>query len=32
VSLRRKGEGGQLVIYFYSEEELAALYEHIVEG
>lgn len=30
VSLRRKGEGGQLVIYFYSEEELAALYEHIV--
>jgi len=30
VSLKRKGEGGQLVIYFYSEEELAALYEHIV--
>ncbi len=30
VSLRRKGEGGQLVIYFYSEEELAALYDHIV--
>ncbi|MEA3375153.1 MAG: ParB/RepB/Spo0J family partition protein [Chloroflexota bacterium] len=30
VSLRRKGKGGQLVIYFYSEEELAALYEHIV--
>lgn len=30
VSLKRKGEGGRLVIYFYSEEELAALYEHIV--
>jgi ParB family chromosome partitioning protein len=30
VSLRRKGKGGQLVIYFYSEEELGALYEHIV--
>jgi len=30
VSLKRKGEGGQLVIYFYSEEELGALYEHIV--
>jgi ParB family chromosome partitioning protein len=30
VSLRRRGEGGRLVIYFYSEEELAALYDHIV--
>jgi ParB family chromosome partitioning protein len=30
VALRRRGEGGRLVIYFYSEEELAALYEHIV--
>jgi ParB family chromosome partitioning protein len=30
VSLRRKGEGGRLVIYFYSEEELAAIYDHIV--
>ncbi len=30
VSLKRKGDGGRLVIYFYSEEELAALYEHIV--
>lgn len=30
VSLRRQGEGGRLVIYFYSEEELAAIYEHIV--
>lgn len=32
VSLRRKGEGGRLVIYFYSEEELAAIYDHIVGG
>jgi ParB family chromosome partitioning protein len=30
VSLKRKGKGGRLVIYFYSEEELGALYEHIV--
>jgi ParB family chromosome partitioning protein len=30
VSLRRKGKGGRLVIYFYSEEELAAIYDHIV--
>ena len=30
VSLKRRGEGGRLVIYFYSEEELAALYDHIV--
>jgi ParB family chromosome partitioning protein len=30
VSLKRKGEGGRLVIYFYSEEELAAIYDHIV--
>lgn len=30
VSLKRKGEGGRLVIYFYSEEELSALYDHIV--
>jgi ParB family chromosome partitioning protein len=30
VSLKRKGEGGRLVIYFYSEEELAAIYGHIV--
>ncbi|MGD9001358.1 MAG: ParB/RepB/Spo0J family partition protein [Anaerolineae bacterium] len=30
VSLRRKGRGGRLVIYFYSEEELAAIYDHIV--
>lgn len=30
VSLKRRGEGGSLVIYFYSEEELAALYDHIV--
>jgi ParB family chromosome partitioning protein len=30
VSLKRSGEGGRIVIYFYSEEELDALYEHIV--
>jgi ParB family chromosome partitioning protein len=30
VSLRRKGKAGRLVIYFYSEEELAAIYDHIV--
>ena len=30
VDLRRKGEGGRIVIHFYSEEELDALYEHIV--
>jgi ParB family chromosome partitioning protein len=30
VQLRRKGTGGRLVIFFYSEEELAAIYDHIV--
>ena len=30
VGLRRSGEGGRIVIYFYSEEELDALYERIV--
>jgi len=30
VSLTRSGEGGRIVIYFYSEEELDALYEHVV--
>jgi ParB family chromosome partitioning protein len=30
VSLKPKGKGGRLVIYFYSEEELAAIYDHIV--
>ncbi len=30
VSLRRQGEGGRLVVYFYSEEELATLYDRIV--
>ncbi len=30
VSLKRQGKGGRLVIYFYSEEELDALYDHIV--
>jgi len=32
VSLTRKGKGGRLIIYFYSEEELGALYDHIVGG
>ncbi|MGD2177135.1 MAG: ParB/RepB/Spo0J family partition protein [Anaerolineae bacterium] len=31
VRLRRRGTGGRLVIYFYSEEELAAIYDHIVQ-
>jgi ParB family chromosome partitioning protein len=30
VSLTRRGEGGRVVIHFYSEEELNALYERIV--
>ncbi len=30
VSLKRRGKAGRLVIYFYSEEELSALYDHIV--
>jgi ParB family chromosome partitioning protein len=30
VSLSRSGEGGRIVIYFYSDEELDALYERIV--
>lgn len=30
VSLNRSGAGGRLVIYFYSDEELSALYERIV--
>jgi ParB family chromosome partitioning protein len=30
VRLNRKDEGGRLVIYFYSDEELEALYEQIV--
>jgi ParB family chromosome partitioning protein len=30
VSLNRSGAGGRLVIYFYSEEELSALYERLV--
>jgi ParB family chromosome partitioning protein len=32
VSLTREEEGGRLVIHFYSDEELQALYERIVEG
>jgi ParB family chromosome partitioning protein len=30
VSLTRGGKGGRLVIYFYSEEELQSIYDHIV--
>jgi len=30
VSLKRRGEGGHLTVYFYSEEELDAIYERIV--
>jgi ParB family chromosome partitioning protein len=29
VEIRRRGAGGQLLIYFYSEEELAALYDRL---
>jgi ParB family chromosome partitioning protein len=32
VSLIREDEGGRLVIHFYSDEELHALYKRIVEG
>ncbi len=32
VTLYRSSKGGRLVIHFYSEEELQALYERIVEG
>lgn len=32
VSLARSGKGGRIVIYFYSEEELDALYGRIVGG
>ncbi len=32
VNLTRTNKGGRLVIYFYSDEELDALYERIVEG
>jgi ParB family chromosome partitioning protein len=30
VNLTRSGEGGRIVIHFYSEEELDAIYQHIV--
>ena len=30
VNLARSGQGGRIVIYFYSEEELGALYERII--
>jgi ParB family chromosome partitioning protein len=32
VNLARSGKGGRIVIYFYSEEELDALYERIIGG
>ncbi len=32
VKLTRQGEAGRIVIHFYSDEELNALYERIVEG
>jgi ParB family chromosome partitioning protein len=32
VSLRRSGQSGRLTIFFYSEEELEALYDAIVRG
>ncbi|MCB0216652.1 MAG: ParB/RepB/Spo0J family partition protein [Chloroflexi bacterium] len=30
VEIRRRGAGGQLVLHFYSEEELSALYDRLV--
>ncbi len=32
VTLVRRGEGGQLIIHFYSEEQLQALYDALVKG
>ena len=32
VTLSRSRQGGRLVVYFYSEEELQALYEHMIGG
>lgn len=32
VSLKRSGHSGRLVIYFYSDEELDALYDHITRS
>jgi ParB family chromosome partitioning protein len=32
VNLVRSGDGGRIVIYFYSEEELDALYERFIGG
>lgn len=31
VEIRRSGSGGQMVVWFYSEEELAALYDRLVD-
>jgi ParB family chromosome partitioning protein len=32
VEIRRRGPGGQLILHFYSEEELAALYDRLIGG
>ena len=32
VTLSRSRQGGRLVVYFYSEEELQALYERMIGG
>lgn len=32
VEIRRRGEGGQLVLHFYSEDDLASLYERLTHG
>ena len=31
VEIRRRGEGGQLVLHFYSEEELNAIYKRLTK-
>jgi len=32
VEIRRRGSGGQLVVWFYSEEDLSALYDRLADG
>ncbi len=32
VEIRRRGRGGELIIHFYSEEELAAIYDRLAPG
>ena len=32
VAIRRRKEGSELVLFFYSEEELAALYDRLTRG